>query len=89
MRHDGAERRPEGRLEEPCFTRDEGRSLGVGLQGQAPNHVLLLRSRALVVSVTGKGAARLRQVRIRKTNASEPLKTCRKRMDDVETGRSR
>jgi group II intron reverse transcriptase/maturase len=38
-----------------CFTRDEGRSLGVGLQGQAPNHLLLLRSRALVVSETGKG----------------------------------
>ena len=89
VRHDGAERRPEGRLEEPCFTRDEGRSLGVGLQGQAPNHLLLLRSRALVVSETGKGAARLRQVRVRKTNVSEPLKTCRKLMDDVETGRSR
>ena len=89
MRHDGAERRPEGHLEEPCFTRDEGRTLGAGLQGQAPNHLQLLRSRALVVSVTGKGAARLRQVRIRKTDASEPLKKCRKRRDDVKTGRSR
>lgn len=32
------------------------------------------------------GAARLRQVRSAKTNASEPLKKCRKRKDDVETG---
>jgi hypothetical protein len=65
--------------------RDEGRSLGAGVQAQAPNHPLLLRSRGVVVSESGKGWARPDQVRIEETNASEPLMTCRKRRDDVET----
>ena len=47
------------------------------MQEQAPNHLKLLGSRALVVSVEAKGEARLRQVRIRETNASEPSMTCR------------
>ena len=38
------------------------------------------------MSVAGKGGAGLRQVRIKKTNASEPLMTCRKTLHDVETG---
>ena len=38
------------------------------------------------MSVAGKGGAVLRQVRIEKTNASEPLMTCRKTLTDVETG---
>ncbi len=38
------------------------------------------------MSVVGKGGAGLRQVRIKKTNASEPLMTCRKTLHDVETG---
>ena len=38
------------------------------------------------MSVAGKGGAELRQVRITKTNASEPLMTCRKTSRDVETG---
>jgi len=33
-----------------------------------------------------KGAARPRQVRIGKTNASEPLRKCRENIDDVKTG---
>ena len=61
-----------------CFTKDEGRPLEVGLQEQASNRLKLRRSRAVVVSVDGKGGAGLRQVRIEKTNASEPLMTCRK-----------
>lgn len=89
VRHEGEERRSRGLWTKPNFTKDEGRSLGVGLQGQAPNRLRLLRSRALVVSAAGKGVARPRQVRVRKTNASEPLKTCRKRRNDVETGWSR
>jgi hypothetical protein len=56
------------------------------MQVQAPNRPELLWSRAMVVSVVGKGAARPRQVRIMKTNASEPPMTCRKRRNDVETG---
>jgi len=39
-------------------TRDEGRPLGVGLQERAPNRFKLHGSRALVVSVDGKGTAK-------------------------------
>jgi len=66
-------------------TRDEGGPLEAGVQAQATNHPLLLRSRGVVVSESGKGRARPDQVRIEETNASEPLMTCRKRRDDVET----
>lgn len=59
------------------------------MQVQAPNRPELLWSRAMVVSVEGKGAARPCQVRTMKTNASKPLMTCRKCRDDVETGESR
>ena len=38
------------------------------------------------MSVAGKGGEILRQVRIKKTNASEPLMKCRKNESDVETG---
>jgi hypothetical protein len=38
------------------------------------------------VRVGGKGGAGLRQVRITKTNAREPLMTCRKTVTGVETG---
>ena len=69
-----------------CFTKDEGRPLEVGLQEQASNRLKLRRSRAVVVSVDGKGGAGLRQVRIEKTNASKPLMTCRNVSNDVETG---
>ncbi len=33
----------------------------------------------------GKGAPRVRQVRVEKTNESKPLMTCRKRIDDIKT----
>jgi len=46
----------------------------------------LRRLRAGVVSGTGKGAKETRQVRIRETNASEPLMKCRKPSTDVKTG---
>jgi len=69
-----------------CFTEDEGRSLEVGLQEQISNRHKLHRSRADVVNVGGKGGARLRQVRFKETNGSEPLMTCRNVSDDVETG---
>ena len=38
------------------------------------------------MSELGKGRGLPDQVCIEETNASEPLMTCRKRMDDVETG---
>jgi hypothetical protein len=44
------------------------------------------RLRVVVVSVAEKGGAEFRQGRIKKTNASEPLRTCRKNELDVETG---
>ncbi len=69
-----------------CFIKDEGGPLGVGLQEQASNHHKLRELRARVVSVDGKGGARLRQVRVKKTNASEPLMTCRNVLTEVETG---
>ena len=43
-------------------------------------------TRVVVVSGAGKGGAGLRQVRIKKTNTREPLRTCRKTSRDVETG---
>ena len=61
-------------------------SLEVGVQAQTSNHRKRRGLRVFVVSVAGKGGAVLRQVRIEKTNASEPLMTCRKTPIDVETG---
>lgn len=78
---------PDGHLKQPCCTRDEGRPLEAGGQAQASNHRKLQRSRAVVVSVAVKGGTRFRQVWCRETSASEPPRKCRKRMDDVETGR--
>ncbi len=40
----------------------------------------------MVVSVTGKGPARRGQVCAREHNVSEPLTTCRKDRDVIETG---
>ena len=71
------ERDCRGMRRKRCFTKDEGRPLGVGLQERAPNRHKLRGLRAFVVSVAGKGGARLRQVRVKETNASEPLMTCR------------
>src|SRR5215831_5990265 len=56
---DGAPRRrqkggPDGHLKQPCCTRDEGRPLEAGLQGQASNHLKLLWPKAMVVSVKEK-----------------------------------
>jgi hypothetical protein len=64
-----------------CCTTDEGGPLGAGLQEQASNHRQLLWSKAMVVSVTGKGAARPRQVRSRETKRMNH----RKRVESVGT----
>jgi hypothetical protein len=42
---------------EQCFTEDEGRPLGIGLQELISNHLKLHWSRAIAVSVEGKGGA--------------------------------
>ena len=47
------------------------------MQVRVPNRLELRGSRARVVSVEGKGAARPRRVWSKKTNVSEPLMTCR------------
>ena len=69
---------------QPCCTRDEDRPLGPGLQDQGSNHRKLLRHNGRGGERCGKGGS-TRQVCAGKTNASEPLRTCRKRRDVVET----
>jgi transposase len=79
--------RPSKVRRKQCFTEDEGRPLGTGLQEQVPNHLKLLWLRARVVSVEEKAELRLCQVRVKKANASEPLMKCRKMTrTDVRTG---
>ena len=51
----------------------------------ASNHLKLLWSRAMVVSVEGKGSARRNQVKVGETNTSEPLIKCRKRRNVIKT----
>ncbi len=53
---------PKGRRNKSCCMKDEGRPLGIEMQILVPNHLELRGLRALVVSVEGKGAARLCQV---------------------------
>ena len=65
---------------------DEGGPFGVGFQEQASNHPMLLRSRAVVVSVGGRMPGGYPgQVRNRETNESEPPLTRRKTPTVVET----
>jgi hypothetical protein len=71
---------------QPCCTRDEGRPLAAAVQAEAANRPLRLRLRGVVVSELGKGRARPGQVRTVESNVSEPLMTCRKRRNGVETG---
>ena len=55
VRHEGAERRPLWSPNAvPCCTGDEGRPLGAVMQVEAPNHLKLLWSKAMVVSVKEK-----------------------------------
>jgi hypothetical protein len=71
---------------QPCCTRDGGRPPEAAVQAEASNHPLLLPSREVVVRELGKGRARPGQVGTVESNASEPLMTCRKRRNGVETG---
>src|SRR4051812_21511016 len=70
---------------QPCCTRDEGRSLGLGLQDQGPNHRKPRRSNGRGGERCGKRRDQSRQVCAGQTNASEPLLTCRKRRDVAKT----
>ena len=54
--------------------RDEGRSFGVGFQERASNHLKLLRSKVVVVSIKVKAKGIYpEQVWVKETNESEPL----------------
>src|ERR1035437_9355348 len=63
---------------EPCCASDGGWPSGLAVQAESPNHRKLRRSRAVVVSVSGKGPARPGQVSDEKTNMCKPLQTHRK-----------
>ena len=69
---------------QPCCARDEGWPLGAGLQDQGPNHRKLRWLNGWGGERCGKGGE-TRQVCAGKTNASEPLMTCRKRWDVAKT----
>ncbi len=60
---------------------------GVALRGEASNHLMLRWLRTIVVSDEEKAQV-MRQVRIGKASASEPLRTCRDQQDGIETGAS-
>ena len=68
-----------------CYRKNEDRPLGFALQDAIPNHHKLLWSKTTVVSVMGKGEARLRQVRARELNKTEPVLTYRKADDVIKT----
>jgi hypothetical protein len=72
-----------------CCMSDGGWPSAVALQGEAANHRKVLRSKAVVLSVAGKGAPSARQVGAGKANESDPLMTCRKEQDDIKTGLGR
>lgn len=72
-------------MKQLCCMRDEGRPLGIGRQGRISNHQLLLRHNGRGGERVGKGGARLHQVWTGKANENEPLMTCRKRTNAVET----
>jgi len=57
-----------------------------GPSEQASNHLKLLWSKAMVVSVKEKSRLRLWQVRIREMSASESLMRRRNVLDGVKTG---
>ena len=65
--------------------RDEGWPLGLGRQGQGPNHGMLRRPNGRGGERSRKRRDETRQVRAGKTSVSEPSSTCRKRRDAIET----
>ena len=77
-----------------CLT-DEGRPLGIGLQGQVPNHLRRLWSKAMVVNAEGKGPALtgsgVRQEEDCKettVEVSKPIRRCQNRSRVVTAGPS-
>lgn len=77
-RREKVTRKCRGAFEQLCCTGDEGRSLGLGLQDQGPNHRKLLRHNGRGGERCGKRRERTRQVCSGKANASKPPMTYRK-----------
>jgi len=72
-----------------CCAGDGGRPSGAALQGEAPNHRKVRRSRAGVLSVAEKaGCQPVRWEPRRRAKANHSM-TRRKRIDDIKTGESR
>ena len=72
-----------------CCTRDEGGPFGAGVQAQASNSRKLLSSNGGGGERYGKGLRKSGHVRVRETNASEPLMRPRNRSTDgIKTGRA-
>ena len=70
-----------------CCIEDEGGPFGAGLQEQASNSRKLLRSNGRGGERYGKGVRKSRHVRVRETNASEPLMRPRNRSTGgIKTG---
>ena len=67
-------------------TRDEGRPLGLGLQGQGSNRQLLLLLNGLGSERVWKKGGFIRQVFTGETNELESLSRCRKDRCVIETG---
>ena len=67
----------EDRWHDPCCASDGGRSSGVAVQAEIPNHRRLRRSRAGVVSAAGDVSLLAGRVCDEKTNMCEPLLTHR------------
>jgi hypothetical protein len=62
-----------------CCIRDGSRPAAYVMQLGYANHLEVLYSKDMVLNVQAKGSVRHYQVSVKKLNANEPLKTCRKR----------
>lgn len=69
------------------MAKDEGRPFGTAMQVEVPNHRKLLRTKAVVVSVTEKAKRDFVRYVPMETNTSEPLINCRKRRNVIKTGK--
>ncbi len=61
-----------------CCIKDGSRSAAYVMQLRYANHLKVLCSKGMVLNVQAKGSVRHYQVSVKKLNANEPLKTCRK-----------
>jgi hypothetical protein len=77
----------------PCCVRDEGRSLGIGLQDRVPNHRKLRGAKVLVVSVPEKAGRELvrceprRRTQVNRRGGVESVGTSSKPGTVVSLGR--